>query len=248
MVSQSLALSELNATHSRFFPTSEGENLKSGSLQLPKGTVLLVDETAMGEGELKEAGIRNVRALNSVISSRKLPYAFPFSEFEFECDLNVIVFSQGKSFLSLDVNLPVDAKAATAAMQTTASETPDASLKAWRKLILEARSVDLNVSAATAESIQQEFVSARRQEAQKSSSSSPAPEASAYGQEDLLRRMALARLYALSKGKRELDMQLWKDAVKLDEACQARLRALPSRAAEASTGSRVDNAQKVSVN
>ncbi|KDN37741.1 hypothetical protein K437DRAFT_296498 [Tilletiaria anomala UBC 951] len=216
VVSQSLALCELNDTSKQLFPSSDGENLKAGRLQLPKGSVLLIDESKMGEGELKDTGVRNVRALNSVIANRKLPYAFPYSEFEFDSDLNVIVVSQGKSFLSLDVYVPIQA---TAHIDVQVAEPSAASLHAWRRLILESRRSELTVSQEMADLIQKEFVAARK----------GAMGAKALGQEDLLRRMAIARLYALSHGKADLNMGMWRKVVGLDEECSRRLMALPSR-------------------
>lgn len=225
VLTQSLALSSLNDTSSAFFPRSDGENLKAGRLQLAKGTVLLVDEAQMGEGELKDMGVRNIRALNSVMSTRKLPYAFPFSEFEFDADPNVVVLSNGRSFLSTNVQVPLrGAGSASKLSEPTASQ-----LKAWRKLIIESRGADFDVSPEMAEQIQKEFVDARQQAPASAGSNDSKSKKTAFGQEDLLRRMAMARLHALSRGKRSLDEESWRQTVELDEQCMERLQALPAR-------------------
>ena len=96
-VALSLTIPSLNA--SPFFPRSVDESLQSGALQLPAGTAVLVDESALGEGTLKDAGVRNVHALTKVINEQTLGYVFPFSSFEFETDLKVVVLSRGKSLL-----------------------------------------------------------------------------------------------------------------------------------------------------
>lgn len=101
-VTLSLTIPSLNATP--FFPRSVDESLQSGALQLPAGTAVLVDESALGEGTLKDAGVRNVHALTKVINEQTLGYVFPFSSFEFETDLKVIVLSRGKSLLPVGLH------------------------------------------------------------------------------------------------------------------------------------------------
>ena len=96
-------ISSLNS--SQYAPSSQNEDLHSGRLQLPGGTCLLVDETRLGEGTLKDAGVRNVQALTNVIQQQTLEYQFPFSAFSFETDLNVVVVSRGKSLLPVSHSL-----------------------------------------------------------------------------------------------------------------------------------------------
>ncbi len=229
VVSQSLALAELNDPSKRLFPTSDGENLTAGRLQLARGTVLLLDEAAMGEGELKDLGVRNVRALNSVMTNRKLPYAFPYSEFEFESDLNVIIVSQGRSFLTSDVRVPLIAASSSAHAGDAPAHEPSASQwKRWRRLLLQGRAANLDVSAAIAEQIQHEFV-AQRKAAAATTVGGGSAAAAAFGQEHLLRRMGMARLHALSQGKTSLDEESWSRTVALDEECMKRLQAMPAR-------------------
>ncbi len=55
----------------------------------------------------QDTGIRNIKALSSVLEMHKLPYAFPYSEFEFDTDLNAVILSQGKSFLPFDIQCPL---------------------------------------------------------------------------------------------------------------------------------------------
>jgi Mini-chromosome maintenance replisome factor len=49
-----LSLDVLNTTN--FYPRSNDENLHAGVLQLLDGTTVLVDETVLNEGTLKEQG------------------------------------------------------------------------------------------------------------------------------------------------------------------------------------------------
>jgi len=113
-------VAELNKV--KYLPESRDENLISGVLQLPRSTVMLVDETRMGEGTLQDRGgsislyhlltsltslgpgVKNIQALATVVQDQTLAYVFPYSSFTFETDLTMIVVSKGKSLLP--VSLP----------------------------------------------------------------------------------------------------------------------------------------------
>lgn len=92
-----LTIDSLNKT--KFTPKSVNENLEAGLLQLIDGTVVLVDETVLDEGQLVDAGVRNFQALNDLIQNQTLSYEFPFSQYEFDTDLNLITLSNSKSML-----------------------------------------------------------------------------------------------------------------------------------------------------
>lgn len=108
-----------------FEPESKDEELRSGILQLPKGTLVLLSEHAIGEGtlnekgkvirlgdlnsqkrylmELKLKGVNNVRALQEVASSRNLHYNFPFSRYTFKTEVTIVALTTGKKSLLLEV-------------------------------------------------------------------------------------------------------------------------------------------------
>lgn len=92
-----LTIDGLNKT--KFTPKSVNENLEAGVLQLVDGTVVLVDETVLEEGQLVDAGVRNFQALNDVILNQTLTYEFPYSQYQFDTDLNTISLSTSKSML-----------------------------------------------------------------------------------------------------------------------------------------------------
>lgn len=92
-----LTIDGLNKT--KFSPKSINENLEAGILQLIDGTVVLVDETVLDEGQLVDPGVRNFQALNDLIQNQTLNYEFPFSQYEFDTDLNIITLSHSKSML-----------------------------------------------------------------------------------------------------------------------------------------------------
>lgn len=60
---------------------------------------MLVDLRAVGEGKLEDWGVRNLRALATAVSQQKLEYAFPFSSFELETDLNFVLLSEGRAII-----------------------------------------------------------------------------------------------------------------------------------------------------
>ena len=53
------------------------------SILLYVGTVMLLDETALSEGQLNETGISNIVAINSVLSRQQLAYDFQYQTIDF---------------------------------------------------------------------------------------------------------------------------------------------------------------------
>jgi len=62
-----LSLDALN--NDRFVPESNGEDLSSGYLQVPAGSVMLLTETGIQEGNIVEKGV----FASSLTSSTQLP-------------------------------------------------------------------------------------------------------------------------------------------------------------------------------
>lgn len=73
--------------------------MEAGLLQLIDGTVVLVDETVLDEGQLVDPGVRNFQALHDLIQNQTLKYEFPYSQYEFDTDLNILTLSNTKSML-----------------------------------------------------------------------------------------------------------------------------------------------------
>ncbi|WFD34637.1 hypothetical protein MCUN1_001478 [Malassezia cuniculi] len=199
VATQSLALATLNDASAPLFPQGTDYGLCAGRLQLVDGTVLLVDEAAMGEGQLGDTGVRNVRALSQLISRHTLPYLFPYSEFEVNTDVNVLVLSAGRTFLPVDVHIPWRPS-------TSARRAPDTTqhvLDALRTAILHARVASLEVPDTVSERIQAFFVERRKTDA-------------TYSQDDLQRQIGIARLLALGSGASVLGEAEWSRAVELE--------------------------------
>lgn len=235
VVDVSMDLGALNDDKRPLYPKSAGgaTGLEAGQLQLVNGTTILVNEGAMGEGQLKDTGIRNIKALSSVLESHKLPYAFPYSEFEFDTDLNAVILSQGKSFLPFDVQCPLQPMdGAVELYSSSLPQVDQAQLWTWRKALSNARNLATAkafvIPESVSEHIQQEFVAERRKEQEdaKHSHGGVGSKAEGLGQEDLLRRMSIVRLLALSYGEKSLSIETWSKAVELDKLLAQRVTAV----------------------
>ncbi|KAH9925300.1 putative alanine racemase-domain-containing protein [Fomitopsis serialis] len=201
-----------------FAPESKDEDLHSGALQLPQGTVLLVTEDGIQEGRLVDRGVLNVRALQEVMTTQTLSYAFPFSAFSFPTDIACIILSEGSksaffkaSFHSCtDINIPLRAAKSPQAVAklykpAESITMPDPErLAAFRDLIAGARSGRVQVNEETSEHIQQDFVRERQQNQSVTS-------------DDLIRRMTVAKLYALSMHETTLSIDVWELTKAFDE-------------------------------
>ncbi|KAI0811039.1 putative alanine racemase-domain-containing protein [Irpex lacteus] len=209
-----LSLDYLNKT--RFAPESKDEDLHSGALQVPQGSVLLVTEHGIQEGKLVEQGLVNITTLQEVMNSQTLAYRFPFSQFSFPTDISCIILTEGKksAFFKTDIVIPLKADtASSSSLYKSASDItlPDVEdLKAFRDLVVGSRAGKVQVTEATSQYIQQDFVRDRQQNP-------------AITSDDLIRRMTIAKLYALSLHETELSVDTWERAKALDERRIARL-------------------------
>ena len=86
-----LPLSRQHLDTSNFVPVKdfEANRLVAGVLQLPTGTNLVVDETAMSDGQLTARGLQNLTAVGNLIRWQKLDYDFKYNSLEYETDVQV---------------------------------------------------------------------------------------------------------------------------------------------------------------
>ena len=120
-----LALHTLNNTP--FRPKSEDEGLHSGLLQQPKGAILLLTEGAVTEGGILDEGkvvpvvldskthqmilnigVMSIRSVQQMMNYQTLEYIFPFSRFEFETDVNVIIATAGRQSTFFEVKCAIE--------------------------------------------------------------------------------------------------------------------------------------------
>lgn len=94
-----LSIPLLNSPTTRLVPQNKNENLESGALQLSNDTLLFIDMVGVGEGVLGDWAVRGLRALSGVITKGRLEYWFDFSAFELDCEIGVVLVSEGRSFV-----------------------------------------------------------------------------------------------------------------------------------------------------
>ncbi|RPD65834.1 hypothetical protein L227DRAFT_493226 [Lentinus tigrinus ALCF2SS1-6] len=211
-----LSLESLNKT--RYTPESKDEDLHAGVLQLPQGTVMLVSEGGVREGQLLEQGIMNVRALQEVMDAQTLAYVFPFSQFSFPTDISCIIVTEGRksAFFRTDFNIPLCApndSAAVAALYKPADQIKMPSpekLATFRDLVVGARCGKVQVPEATSEHIQAQFVLERQRDRNVTA-------------DDLIRWMTVSKLHALSLHEPTLSVETWQHAKALDDQRRALL-------------------------
>nr|XP_031861640.1 uncharacterized protein CI109_002870 [Kwoniella shandongensis]KAA5528712.1 hypothetical protein CI109_002870 [Kwoniella shandongensis] len=175
----------------RFSPASaDSSSLDAGLLQLGEGTVLIVDEDGMGSGgQLNEKALGNLKVLSDCVNEQRIKYDYPYMDgLKMDCAVRVIVLSQGKTLLPVDVHLPIRENG-------TKQATPS-SLSPFRvylaRLSSSAHAARLVIPEEIGQLIQDDFVQRR-----KDGASDP--------EETLKRRMKIARLLALRSGKEPLN-------------------------------------------
>eukprot|EP00183_Erythrolobus_madagascarensis_P007178 CAMPEP_0185847344 /NCGR_PEP_ID=MMETSP1354-20130828/2649_1 /TAXON_ID=708628 /ORGANISM="Erythrolobus madagascarensis, Strain CCMP3276" /LENGTH=218 /DNA_ID=CAMNT_0028547623 /DNA_START=12 /DNA_END=669 /DNA_ORIENTATION=- len=82
--------------------------LRSSRLQVPDGTLIVLDETKLASGQLNQRGVRNVQVLEQLCNEQVLGYDFVYYSMDQPVDLPVLIVSQGaKSIVRSDFCLHV---------------------------------------------------------------------------------------------------------------------------------------------
>jgi hypothetical protein len=87
-------------------PESKNEDLHSGWLQVPQGTLYILTESGITEGSVLGKGLLNLRAIQDMINGQTLDYVFPFSRFTFPTDVSFLVLAQGQKSAFFQVLVP----------------------------------------------------------------------------------------------------------------------------------------------
>ncbi|KAF8500970.1 mini-chromosome maintenance replisome factor-domain-containing protein [Russula emetica] len=206
-----LSLDLLNSVH--FAPESVNEDLHSGYLQLAHGTTMLMTEGGLQEGKLVERGVLNVRTIQQVMNTQTLDYKFPFSEFSFPTDISFVVLAQGSksALFQTDVTLPLNVPP-TCDLYKPKSDIKLPStdkLEAFRRLILSAKTGNIEVTDTISEHIQEDFVRQRKAD----NATSP---------EVLKQTITVARLIGLTKHESTVTVEGWEHAKELNKRRKAR--------------------------
>lgn len=199
-----LELSVGNLNNQRWRPRKDydANRLVAGQLQLASGTVLLIDETGMGEGQLTADGFRNANAVSTLVTERSLVCDF-MCEVKLPLELLCVAVSRHRSLVKeMDVVLPLQPSP-----QAAAGARPEArpeALGAARFLIglVTRRPGPVVMSAEVQEQVGNDFVQARQQFRVPS--------------ELCHTWMGLARASCLLQGERELTADGWQRVLRLE--------------------------------
>ncbi|KAI9512433.1 mini-chromosome maintenance replisome factor-domain-containing protein [Russula earlei] len=206
-----LSLDLLNSVP--FAPESVNEDLHSGYLQLAHGTTMLMTEGGIQEGKLVERGVLNVRAIQQVISTQTLAYKFPFSEFSFPTDISFVILAQGtkSALFQTDFTLPLNPSSTSDLYKPKSNiKLPSVDkLDAFRRLVLSAKTGNIELTESISEHIQEDFVKQRRAD-------------NAISPEDLKQTITLARLIGLTKQEGVVTLEGWEHAKEMNKRRKAR--------------------------
>ncbi len=221
--SQFLPMSIESLNKSVFTPTKDynANRLVTGALQLAAGTHLILDETAMTNGQLSEVGVRNLTALGNVIQWQRLEYDFKYHQLPYDTDIPCLVLSEGRSLLPHDVQLMMKAKvddeaAVAERFASVGKELEVALLERLRKYITLCRNRKFDLSDEMQKFVEEDFVATRQ--------ASPS-----FTTDDLHSLMVLARLLSLSKGEAGLTKSIWTEAKAMEAERKQRMAHLPKQ-------------------
>ena len=157
---QSMELAQLEAIRMNPKKNVMTNRLDAGLLQLAAGTNLVLDECVMNEGNLKEQGINNLKALAQLMQNQTLQFQFEFTPIDFEVDIPVLVFSEGKSLLPVDLHVPYRPGAAPPRPVAPS----EAELVAFRNFITLARTTEHIMTDEVRTRIETDFVQMRQED------------------------------------------------------------------------------------
>lgn len=217
-----LTLDNLNSTQFNPKKDFKTNRLTSGLLQLAPHTHLVIDETRLATGKLESAGVAALGSISQLIVNQIVKCDFQFYQLDFEADVPVLVFSEGKSILPSDFHCPLHVADADA------TRNIDETLKAAKQFVrsnstemrrfltsqkLHAFSLGANIQGV----IQNDLVELRRTFNMKP--------------DDFHLFLNLSRLVGKSLGKTEADAETWELVKSLEMERRSRVEALPQRKA-----------------
>ena len=182
--------------------------LKAGRLQLADGTLLVLNEMALQQGQIKDTGVRNLKALGHLIQDQYVEYNFKFNSIPFPADVPVLVISEGKSLLPVEFPIVCELTGEPGAVTV-----PNDVLNAIRVYLTVCREMEHTIADDCRDVIQADFVALRQADDKVSA-------------ETLHSMLVLARLNAQSKGEAALSVQTWKETVALEQARVGAVEAL----------------------
>lgn len=209
----SMTLNNMNTLN--FVPKKDytANRLRSGILQLPDSSNLILDETALEAGQLNENGVNNVTALGHVISWQKLEYDFNFYKAEFTTNLLVLILSEGKSLLPSDCHVVLRQHSAPQPAERVLSRISPDTMERMRAFLGVARLAEYSLSSEMQDVLQDDFVKSRQQDRRNMTA------------EDFHQLLLMSRLMSLSCGQSTLTPEMLNHVKQMEAERRARLAA-----------------------
>ncbi|CAO2185820.1 unnamed protein product [Urochloa humidicola] len=180
--------------------------LVTGVLQLPQGSHLTFDETFLQTGSLTSKGVENTMLLKNLMESQKVDYDFEYYKLDMATDVQLLTLSEGKSNI-LPSDLVVPFRPSSVPTISAGSEE----LESWRWYLATARSLPQSTEPETYQMIQDEMVSAMRDDR-------------SLGCSELSRWLAMAQIMASSFGEKSLSLEHWQMVKELERLRKQRLQ------------------------
>lgn len=185
-------------------PTKDyaANRLVASQLQLAAGTLLVLDETVLGEGRLMPAGVTAIKTIGQLVTERTLACDFSAYDVKVPLELQIILASRGRSVVKdVDLALPLKPSSCVAAAQANAAESL-AAVRLYLGLVTRSPK-GLAISEELANKLAGDFVEARQQFQVPSSLCGL--------------WLSLARAYCLSHGEAQLTESMWSNLLQLEK-------------------------------
>ncbi|XP_046864540.1 mini-chromosome maintenance complex-binding protein-like isoform X2 [Xenia sp. Carnegie-2017] len=200
-------LSIENLDNSKLVPKKDykSNRLMTGKLQLSNNTHLIIDETVLEEGRLNENGTANLNVINHVILWQKLPYDFVFYKTDFLTNLNILILSEGKSLLEVDSSIRLNVEYPSPPFEEFITTLDENFITCVRKFIGLAQLINHEITEDVQKYLQNDFVEMRQRRPQEMTS------------ERFHSLLTLARLVAISCGRKNITVEDWSRTKHLEE-------------------------------
>ncbi|KAJ1282456.1 hypothetical protein BS78_03G053300 [Paspalum vaginatum] len=172
--------------------------LITGVLQLPQGSHLTFDETLLQTGSLTSKGVENTMLLKNLMESQKVDYDFEYYKLEMATDVQLLTLSEGKSNI-----LPSDLVVPFRPSSVPAFNADAVELESWRWYLATVRSLPQSNDPAIYQMIQDDMVSAMRDDR-------------SLGCSELSRWLTMAQIMASSFGEKSLSLEHWQMVKELE--------------------------------
>jgi len=248
-----LPLTIANLNSMSYVPKKDyhANRLVSGLLQLSANTHLILDETAMGNGQLTPEGLKNLTSIGHLISWQKVEYNFNYHQIEFTSDVPALVLSDGRSMLPNDAQImlrPTQVPGPTVvdeSINLISSMLNAEFLNKIRAYLTVVQHLTYQLNDDIQKAVQEDFVQERRNRAA-AQNNGVQREERVNGQDnnsevvgnrervgmstdDLHAHLVLARLLGLSRGETTLTREIWEQTKKMERERKERVVHLPQQ-------------------